>query len=550
MGWRSLIAVLILGTGLRVWQYAANPSLWLDEIALASSILNRNLTDLVMLPLAHDQVAPKGFLIIEKAAVAALGPSDYVLRLLPLAASLASLFLFGRLAAKILEGIAPIVAVALFATAAPLIAFAGLVKQYSTDVCVAVVLLWLAYDLASRPMTTTRVWGAAVAGGILAWFSHPAVLMLTALGASLVSLPLVVAPAAGASGGLRRVMPIAACWGMSGLAATLAATAGMTVETRDYMHRFWTIGFPPLSLQGLVDTLWPLDQLLVLLGSGLPASHGYPLPALYLTLAAIGFSVLWRRNRKAAILLGSPFVVALGAAVARQYPFSDRLILFLVPGLLLAIAAAVEWLRQRLSALSRPLSLLVAAGVVVPAVYPVAALPPAYRTEDMKPVLSYVEARRGETDAIYVYYGAVPAVIFYAPQYGLTPEEYSAGGCHRGDNRRYLRELDTFRGRSRVWVLFTHTTYDVEREDILSYLDTIGTRQNTFVARPRAVGWRPLPAEAFLYDLGDSPRLRTATADSFPLADPFLGDGPLGCGQGPLAMASIRTSSTLSSGSR
>lgn len=78
------------------------------------------------------------------------------------------------------------------------------------------------------------------------------------------------------------------------------------------------------------------------------------------------------------------------------------------------------------------------------------------------------------------------------------------------------------------------------RHDILSYLDTIGTRQDAFVARSRAVGWNPLPAEAFLYDLGDSARLRTATADSFPLVDPFLGEGPLGCGQGPLAMASAQ----------
>ena len=77
----ALVAAVAVGFGLRIWQYRANPSLGLDEIALAHGILGRDLGSLLLLPLPYDQVAPKGFLLAQKLAVTVLGPSDHVLRL-------------------------------------------------------------------------------------------------------------------------------------------------------------------------------------------------------------------------------------------------------------------------------------------------------------------------------------------------------------------------------------------------------------------------------------------------------------------------------------
>jgi hypothetical protein len=79
-----------------------------------------------------------------------------------------------------------------------------------------------------------------------------------------------------------------------------------------------------------------------------------------------------------------------------------------------------------------------------------------YACEDMKPVLAYVQARRRPGDAMYVHYGAAPAVAFYATRYGLRESDYAVGGCHRGDNRQYLHEFDTLRERPRVWIVITH----------------------------------------------------------------------------------------------
>src|ERR1700682_3148553 len=73
-----LIAFVALGAGLRLWQYFANTAMWLDEVAVARNILDRSLWDLLTLPLAYDQTAPKGFLLVEKIAVSFFGGSDYV----------------------------------------------------------------------------------------------------------------------------------------------------------------------------------------------------------------------------------------------------------------------------------------------------------------------------------------------------------------------------------------------------------------------------------------------------------------------------------------
>jgi hypothetical protein len=177
--------VVIAGAALRLWQYAADTSQWTDELALSSGILALDLRQLLTAPLPFQQVAPKGFLLVQKLAGAALGPSDYALRLFPLACSLTALAVFARLAARTLGGAATLAAVLLFATAAPFIASGALVKQFSTDVCVAVLLWWLAFELTARPLTPRRAAWAAVAGSAPVWFSQPGALMVAALGAAL-----------------------------------------------------------------------------------------------------------------------------------------------------------------------------------------------------------------------------------------------------------------------------------------------------------------------------------------------------------------------------
>src|SRR5438132_4168306 len=78
---RELLVVLVgIGIALRVAQYAANRSLWVDEAWVALNLIERPLSGLTT-HLSFNQAAPIGFLLVERIVAKLLGFSEYALRL-------------------------------------------------------------------------------------------------------------------------------------------------------------------------------------------------------------------------------------------------------------------------------------------------------------------------------------------------------------------------------------------------------------------------------------------------------------------------------------
>src|SRR5262249_60579002 len=63
------LVLIALGAGLRLWQYGANASQWLDELALSRGILGLSLPALLTGHLPFFSVAPPRVLLIQEAAV-------------------------------------------------------------------------------------------------------------------------------------------------------------------------------------------------------------------------------------------------------------------------------------------------------------------------------------------------------------------------------------------------------------------------------------------------------------------------------------------------
>jgi hypothetical protein len=520
---------------------------WLDEVAIARNILDRPLVPLLTAPLDYGQTAPPGFLLAEKTATLAIGDTDRALRLFPFACAVAALPLFALLVHRLLRPAPAMVALAVFATAFPLTYFATQTKQYSSDVLVVVILLLCALQLRSGRSARQQL-GLAVSGAVLPWFSQPGALTVLAVG----GVCLWLTKPRDSAWPRRDVALVVAIWVASAAAAVLWALSIVPAETRDYLQRFWATGFLPQSLDELLRRQWPWDQIRDAIGTG-PGGGGrlaglaYPVPIVYLALAGLGLAAIWKRDRFGAALVAAPVAITLAAATARQYPFSDRLILFLVPCFFIAVGGSLEWLYVRRA--SRLAIAAASLAVVVPALWPSLRTPPPYHTEPIKAVMLEMEVRRHADDPVYVYYGGAIAADIYVSQLGLDPDAFYAGGCHRGDSRAYLDELDTFRGRPRVWLLITHALPPLrEREDMLRYLDRIGTRRDEISVPSRRVGRPGLPAEAFLYDLSDPARLALTDSSSFEIS---VTDGrgslgtPLTCREGPaeastLHMAGVR----------
>lgn len=531
---RSLtVASLTGGVLVRVWQYADEGSLWLDEIAVARNVVERSLGDLLSRPLDYAQAAPKGFLAAEKIATIVAGPGDYVFRFWPFLASVAALLLCWRLAVRVLRPVGVLVAVTCAAFAVSLIRQTSEVKQYGTDVVAALLLILL--TLSERRDRRFDI-AAGLSGAAAVWFSQPAVIVAGCM-------VLVLAWMSWrhrAEGGLHTTgIWRLTLWPLSAAAAALVAMQGLTPEVNDYMHRYWASGFPPATMSDIARTAWPWAPLVELFGGGargFSTSLGYPWPGVYVALCLLGLAALIRRTPVAGVTLALPVVATIAAAVLQQYPFKDRVILFLLPIFFCGLGEIASEAHRLSGRVRMEAGAIAVALLTAGTVYPVLRVVPPYTMEDVHPIMAALAADRANEPAIFLHYNAGVAFEFYARRYGFGPGSYSVASCRSQPPSAALRQLDTMRGRPRVWVVFVHVTSGValERTDLLAYLDTIGHRREHILVPGRQAVGDLLPSEAYLYDLSDPHLLARATADRFPLKSTF--DRGRNCDEGPQTM--------------
>lgn len=535
---RTVALVLVAAAMLlRTWQYGADVALWLDEIAIARNVLERPLVPLLVEPLDYDQTAPKGFLLAEFIVTSLAGPSEYAFRFWPWLASLASVVLFWRLSTRVLPGPGAVAALFCFALAAPLIRQAGEVKQYSTDIAAALLLMLLGLRAVG---SRRRDLVAGVLGALSIWCSQPAAIVAAAVAGVLLGH-------AWRRGGWRSVADCrwrVGLWTGSAVVAAGVALATMAPATSAYMKRYWAGGFPPLSVAAFVQSGWPWVPLREMFGDGVPAFQNtlfYPAAWLYAGLSVAGLALLARRGGAGWVVV-APVIFTAAAAVAQQYPFRDRVILFLLPSLLLGFGAALELVWRQVARLRRLAALVVVAPLLAGVVVPIVRTPPPYNFGDIKPVMAVLRDAATPATAIYVHANAGTSFDYYAPQFGIDRSAYDLGTCHfaSGNGRDLLAELDRYRGAADLWVVIAHMTPGVigQRGDLLRYLDAIGTRRRTVTVPSRMLGGNRLPAEAFQYDLSDQRRLGAARAETFELRGAYVRTRQT-CEEGPIRASTI-----------
>jgi hypothetical protein len=363
-GTHIVTAVFIFGVFLRLGSFAVNWPLSGDEEALIQNIEERSPTDLLS-PLDHDQVAPPGFLLLEKTVIAILGRSAYALRLWPLVCGIASLFLFWIVARRILDGWGPLIAVAMFAMAPLLVKYSAEVKQYGSDVAWAALLLLLVSSLLIRESPDPSLagfWG--LVGAIAVWFSHPAVFVLAGsafvvAGDSIIRRDL-------------RWKSVAAA-GMIWIASFGLLYFGVlrpSIEaTSPGLFENWMPGFMPLPPRSSHEIAWFYHSLT----SHLTYTMGLtgPVKLAIVGVAVAGMVRMYRHFPSALALTISPVIFALIASGLQLYPFIGRVAVYTMPLMFLIFAAGVESVRVALGVWSTSASMFaVVALTLVPSFAP------------------------------------------------------------------------------------------------------------------------------------------------------------------------------------
>jgi hypothetical protein len=411
----------------------------------------------------------------------------------------------------------------LFAIGVPLIRFGGDVKQYAVDITAAIGLLLLALNLREKEATTRTLLLAGAVGLGIVWFSQTAVLVMAGIGLGL-TVDWLISRDRRAGRELLVMIPL---WSVASIAAVVAGMRSMTPSTRAFMDDFWASGFFPRTLRVTEAPGWFWERLSSIFSD--PTLLRYRWPAVFLIVAMVGVIALWQRSRPAALLLVGPFVVTMAAAVAHQYPFRGRLIVWLVPSALIAAAAGAEWIRGRARALHSLVGATVGAALMLAFLAsPVMAMwemPPPYDIEHWRALLSYLQSHRQTGDEVYVLPIQRIGMSFYGPSYGLQPRDWTTGVCEQNDTRAYIEDVDRYRGVRRLWVVSGSTRpFRVARSSVQEYLNTIGVKKDSLELPSLTM----TAVSVELYDLNDPARLQAARAESFPVP-PMPKDPRPGC---------------------
>ena len=543
---RIVFIAIVVGIALRLIHYLLDRSLWIDEAFVALNLIERPFDELLE-PLKYNQAAPVGFLWITKLLMLGLGDNEYVLRLFPFLSAIAALFLFYWVAKWFSTLPVLAIAISLFALSDRAIYYAAELKQYSSDITLALAAYCLAIALYQKPPNIYRSALVAILGAIFIWISHPVVFVLAGTGSTLLVLALLEKN----FNKIKQYIAVFFVWLVSFIAFYQISLTKLI--SNDALQSSWGgshDSFMPFPPTNSVEAKWFIDKFFEI--------FDYPVGIHLSGIAALAFIfgcvTLFKEQRAKLFIVLTPVLFTAIASGLHKYPFKGQLLLFIIPAVLLVVAeGAMEIVR-----VTRPKhQLLGVAFVALLFFYPVyyAALNlndpdryPAFEyqrvREDIKPVLDYVEENYRSGDRIYVYYAAQYAVKYYLDRYSFadlqqgepvlasTPEnwfepvlpsyppklivgEYSRddwqtfieelrqlqksdkpnGQGDSPDRRKTTSDAEVSRASRRVWLIFAHAVdrrSELDEEDVfLGFANTLGKQIDSY---------QGVEAAAYLYD--------------------------------------------------
>lgn len=463
----ALLALVALGITARLVPLILNRNLWIDEAMLALNLVDRSPRQLLE-PLDWNQGAPIGFLLLVKGTIELFGPTEWALRLVSFLGSVVGLIGFTWLVRRLLPPLTAVLAVGLFAVSPYLVSYSAECKQYATDAALTVGLFAAALGLLHGMGTWWRWLVLAVAGAAAVWFSHPSVFVLGGIGIALFAEGF-------AKRDHRRV--VACCVTIGCWLASFAVCYFVSLRdlgSNQYLLDYWSGHFLPLPPVTPGALAWLLDHFFDFFAypgglGGVEVKAG----GIAAVLCIVGIVAIWRDRWTVAVALVVPAVLAVAASGLQRYPVAGRMLLFLVPLMLIALARGTETIVAALRP-TQPLAAWVLLGVIVAAttLEMLHQTSQPLRHEQLVPVLSQLRQKWQPGDRVYVYYGAVPAFLFYTRE-DRFPGKVMLGTNHRQHQTGYRDELAHLAGCERVWLVFSHRHKD-EESVIRAYAEGLG----------------------------------------------------------------------------
>ena len=351
--------VLAVGIGLRGVRLLESRPLWLDEVLIALNVLTRTPLQLLR-PLDDKQLSPLGFLWGEWLVTRLGGFGERAFRFLPFVAAIVALFVFARLARRMLPPGAALLATALAALSPLLIYYSAEVKSYGFDWLAAVLLMHATLKVADGESDVAWVhW--ALAAAFASMFSTAAPFVVGGCALALLTVSHVRQP--------RAMLRLTAA---SAVAAAIFGVHLFTVyhssSTTSFMQLYWGEMFleprVPAALSHLVRLareFWSA----VLFSEGIIPALPRKTMTFLVALSAVGIVSLARRSPAMAVMLVAPALAVGVASLLELWPLTPRLLLFAAPAVLITMPAGLHAVAQLAPGRVRGLAIGIASAALV-----------------------------------------------------------------------------------------------------------------------------------------------------------------------------------------
>jgi hypothetical protein len=338
VGWIT-VGFVVLGVLLRTIRFGLCFPLYGDEGSLAANFLDRDFAGFFQ-PLDYGQIAPLGFLWAELAVVKLIGFGEYSLRFLPYVASIASVGLFAMLARRMCgDTIAATLSIAVFGVSLVLIRYAAEVKPYSIDLLISIAILYLALRVIEGKKETHLLWYLALFVPVAVLCSLPSLFVIAGV-LFTVGIQFLL------ERNQKLIVPSIAL-ALSTLVSFVIYYVYFLSPHHEYhkygMTTFWAGAFPPLDSP--FHLVWWFIDIHAGRLMAYPAGDKNFSSAISLLCFIMGAVALWKERRRVALLLMlSPFLMTLGAALLHRYPYggSARIVQHLAPVVCLLVGMGID----------------------------------------------------------------------------------------------------------------------------------------------------------------------------------------------------------------
>jgi len=400
-------AIIAAGCLIRLHLYLKESSLWVDEAFLAAAVIERSWLTILHFPLPYNQTAPPAFLLLAKLSSSLFGYGEYALRLPSLLSGLlltAGSYPLMR-AAKV-TGWAAVCGVALVSFCPFLVYHSAEFKQYSFEAFYAAALLTaMARQFEARSVSgLSPVLAALVVLSPFMSFSS-VFLCMPYLGTAVLTEAL-----------FERRLRHSTVALATGYALSFAVVYFVFIKAVDmsFLRIYWQEHF--LTLAGpvaFVKDVW--REFADVIGSFYRSNGVYFWHAFALAFL-VGLAAVFRSCPRLGMLLAGVFFLLAVMSAAGRYPVYNRLVLFLIAPMALAVGAGAGWAFSRLPGreyVAPALALGLAVFLGTATIRAASANEWYVHKEDMRRVMEQArENCRGR--ALYLYNMSEPAFYYYA----------------------------------------------------------------------------------------------------------------------------------------